>query len=105
MFPGTTLCASLPRRLLLAGGAVLVAVLADAGPAHSRGPECQGALAGELAAAQSDPQYPALQQAVDAYLRERGAAEHISGVSLYVSRAADLPRHAVPDRQHHQELH
>jgi D-alanyl-D-alanine carboxypeptidase len=92
MFPGNAHRASIPRRLVLAGFAVLAALLVGAGPAHSRGPECQ---ADELAAARSDPQYPQLQQAVDAYLRERGAAEHISGVSLYVSRAADAPAVAV----------
>lgn len=87
MFLGKKLYPSIPRRLVAAGSLILAAALVAASPALSQGPECPD----NFAAARRDPQYRELQQAVDAYLRERGADEYISGVSLHVSRAADAP--------------
>jgi D-alanyl-D-alanine carboxypeptidase len=40
---------------------------------------------------QSDPRYPALQQAVDAYFAERQKTDGFSGISLYVSFSATGP--------------
>ena len=65
----------------LAGLAIFVAAYADVSPAHGQCRDQQDSLA----AIQSDPRYPALQQAVDTYFAERQKAEGFTGVSLLVT--------------------
>ncbi len=81
------------RSVKLAGLSLLVAAYAGAGAGAGAGPahgQCRDHH-GQLVASQSDPRYPALQQAVDSYLAERQQAEGFSGVSLHVSRSAAGP--------------
>jgi D-alanyl-D-alanine carboxypeptidase len=85
MFRGRGVRAFVARSIALAGLSALAA--AGAGPARA---QCQGQQ-DQRAAAQSDPRYPALQQAVDSYRAERQQAEGFSGVSLHVSLSADGP--------------
>jgi len=76
------------RSLMLAGLFVFAAVDANVSPAHGQCRNHQD----QLAATQSDPRYPALQQAVDAYFAERRKAEGFTGVSVLVtSLSAEKP--------------
>ncbi len=75
------------RSVTLAGLSICAAVYAGASPAHG---QCRDRH-DQLAASQSDPRYPALQQAVDSYFAERQQAEGFSGVSLHVSPSAQGP--------------
>ena len=69
------------RSVTLAGLSILAVAYASMSPAHSHCRNQQD----QLAATQTDPRYPALQQALDNYLAERQAAEGFSGISLHVS--------------------
>jgi D-alanyl-D-alanine carboxypeptidase len=60
---------------------IVAAVSAVVSPAHGQCRDPQD----QLAAAQSDPRYPALQQAVDRYFAERHNVEGFTGVSVLVS--------------------
>ena len=104
---------------MLAGLFVFAAVDANVSPAHGQCRNHQD----QLATTRSDPRYPALQQAVDAYFAERRQAEGFTGVSvlvtslsaekpaLHITRqhiiagwSAILSGHAVQDCQYHQKL-
>jgi D-alanyl-D-alanine carboxypeptidase len=65
----------------LAGLWIFAAAYAVVSPAHG---QCRD-QPDQLAATQSDPRYPALQQAVDRYFAERHKVEGFTGVSLLVS--------------------
>jgi len=76
------------RSLMLAGLFVFAAVDASVSPAHGQCRNDQD----QLAATRSDPRYPALQQAVDAYFAEQRKAEGFTGVSVLVtSLSAEKP--------------
>jgi CubicO group peptidase (beta-lactamase class C family) len=71
----------------LAGLSIFATAWASVSSAHGQCRNHQD----QHAAAQSDPRYPALQQAVDAYFAERQKTEGFSGISLHVSFSADGP--------------
>ena len=71
----------------LAGLSIFAIACASVSPAHGQCRDQQD----QLAATQSDPRYPALQQAVDTYFAERQKAEGFSGVGLLVSLSAEKP--------------
>jgi D-alanyl-D-alanine carboxypeptidase len=75
------------RSVTLAGLSILAVAFASVSPAHSHCPKQQH----QLAATQSDPRYPALQEALDNYLAMRQEAEGFSGISLHVSFSATGP--------------
>src|SRR5438309_11654780 len=75
------------RSVTLAGLSILAVAFASVSPAHSHCPKPQH----QLAATQSDPRYPALQEALDNYLAMRQEAEGFSGISLHVSFSATGP--------------
>jgi D-alanyl-D-alanine carboxypeptidase len=75
------------RSVTLAGLSLSIAAYASTSPAHGQCRDQQD----PLAAIQSDPRYPALQQAVDTYFAERQKVEGFSGVSLHISRSAEGP--------------
>src|SRR4051812_31445635 len=68
----------------LAGLSIFAIACASVSPAHGQCRNHQD----QLAATQSDPRYPALQQAVDAYFAERQKTEGFSGIGLHVSFSA-----------------
>jgi D-alanyl-D-alanine carboxypeptidase len=70
------------RPLRLAGLSLFAVVCASISPARA---QCQDAHG------QDDPAYPALQQAVDAYLAQRQGVEHLTGISMHISRSATGP--------------
>ena len=78
---------SAARSAALAGLAILATVCAATNRAHAQCPNQQD----QLAASQSDPRYPALKQAVDAYYAERQKVEGFSGVSVHISPSATQP--------------
>ena len=71
------------------GLAVLILGLAFAStrPVEAQCPDLQGGLA----ASHSDPRYPALQKALDAYRAQHQQADGFSGVSLHISLSAGGP--------------
>ncbi len=75
------------RSVTLAGLSILAVAYASVSPAHSHCRNQQD----QLAATQTDPRYPALQQALDDYVAEQQEAEGFSGVSLHVSFSATGP--------------
>ena len=85
MSPRTLSSAS--RSAVLAGLAILAAFWAGINPAHA---QCRNQQ-DQLAASQTDPRYPALKQAVDAYYAERQKTEGFSGVSVHISPSATGP--------------
>src|SRR5689334_4964235 len=88
MFDRIQIRSFIARSITLAGLAIFAAVYAGVSPAHGQCRDQQD----QLAATQSDPRYPALQQAVDTYFAERQKAEGFTGVSLLVtSLSAEKP--------------
>jgi D-alanyl-D-alanine carboxypeptidase len=75
------------RSVTLAGLSILAIAYASVSPAHSH---CQNQQ-DQLAATQTDPRYPALQQALDDFVAEQQGAEGFSGVSLHISFSATGP--------------
>ena len=75
------------RSVTLAGLSILAVAYASVSPAHSHCRNQQD----QLAATQTDPRYPALQQALDDFVAEQQEAEGFSGVSLHVSFSATGP--------------
>ena len=75
------------RSVTLAGLSILAVAYASVRPAHS---DCRNQQ-DQLAATQTDPHTPALQQALDDYVAEQQKAEGFSGVSLHVSFSATGP--------------
>jgi D-alanyl-D-alanine carboxypeptidase len=87
MFGRLQIRSFIAHSITLAGLAIFVAAYAGVSPAHGQCRDQQD----QLAATQSDPRYPALQQAVDTYFAERQKAEGFTGVSLLVSLSAERP--------------
>ena len=77
MFRGGRVPTFVMRSVALAGLSIFAVAYVGVSPAHA---DCEDRQ-DRLAASQSDPRYPALQQAVDSYLAERQTAEGFSGVS------------------------
>jgi len=75
------------QSVTLAGLSILAVAYASMGPAHSH---CRNQQE-QLAATQTDPRYPALQQVLDDFVAEQQKAEGFSGVSLHVSFSATGP--------------
>jgi D-alanyl-D-alanine carboxypeptidase len=75
------------RSVTLAGLSILAVAYASVSPAHSHCRNQQD----QLAATQTDPRYPALQQALDDFVAEQQEAEGFSGVSLHISFSATGP--------------
>jgi D-alanyl-D-alanine carboxypeptidase len=75
------------RSAALAGSLILALAYTGVSPARA---QCQTEQ-DQLAKSTSDPRYPALQQAVDAYFAARQTAEGFSVVSLHVSQSATGP--------------
>jgi D-alanyl-D-alanine carboxypeptidase len=71
----------------LVGLSIFAVAYASMDPAHGQCRNHQD----QLAAIQSDPRYPALQNALDSYFAERQKAEGFSGISLHVSFSATGP--------------
>lgn len=86
MFQRAQFRSLIARSVALAGLSLFAATYAGTGTAHG---QCRDQ--DQPAASQSDPRYPALQQAVDAYFAEQQKAQGFSGVSLHVSLSADGP--------------
>jgi len=78
------------RSVTLAGLSILAAAYASASPAHS---QCRSQ--DQFAAAQDDPLYPALQQAVDAYFAKYHETDGFSGVSVHASMSPHGPDYDV----------
>lgn len=78
---------SLASRSVLIGLSAFAVAYASIDPAHG---QCRNQQ-DQIAATQSDPRYPALQEALDRYFAERQKAEGFSGVSLRVSFSATGP--------------
>jgi D-alanyl-D-alanine carboxypeptidase len=85
MFPRLRSLAS--RSVTLLGLSAFAVAFASTDPAHGQCRNHQD----QLAATQSDPRYPALQEALDKYFAERQKAEGFSGISLHVSFSATGP--------------
>ena len=75
------------RSVTLVGLSIFAVAYASMDPAHGQCRNHQD----QLAATQSDPRYPALQEALDRYFVERQKAEGFSGISLHVSVSATGP--------------
>src|ERR1700733_2073913 len=75
------------QSVTLAGLSILAVAYASMGPAHSH---CRNQQE-QLAATQTDPRYPALQQALDDFVAEQQKAEGFSGVSVHVSFSGTGP--------------
>ena len=75
------------QSVTLAGLSILAVAYASMGPAHSHCRNQQD----QLVATQTDPRYPALQQALDDLFAGQQKAEGFSGVSLHVSFSATGP--------------
>jgi D-alanyl-D-alanine carboxypeptidase len=69
------------RSVALVGLSIFATAYASLSQAHDQCRTCED----QLAATQSDPRYPALQQALDNYVAMRRKAEGFSGISLHVS--------------------
>lgn len=68
--------------VVLAGFSMFAAVCPGTSPAQAQCRTTNG---------QNDPVYPALQQTLDAYLAQRHGVEHLTGVSMHISRSATGP--------------
>jgi hypothetical protein len=75
------------RSVILAGLSILAIAYASVSPAHSHCRNQQD----QLGATQTDPRYPALQQALDDFVAEQQEAGGFSGVSLHISFSATGP--------------
>jgi hypothetical protein len=75
------------RSITLVRLSAFAVAYASTDPAHGQCRNHQD----QLAATQSDPRYPALQEALDKYFAERQKAEGFSGISLHVSFSATEP--------------
>ena len=87
MFRGRGVRAFVARSTALAGLLIFAVTYAGASPARA---QCQGQQ-DQPAAAQPDPRYPALQQAVGSYFAEQQQAEGLSAVGLHASLSAAGP--------------
>jgi D-alanyl-D-alanine carboxypeptidase len=75
------------RSVALVGLSIFATAYASLSQAHDQCRTCED----QLAATQSDPRYPALQQALDNYVAMRQKAEGFSGISLHVSFSPSGP--------------